>query len=105
MASEFYLPQYFVPITMDDASEEATAEYRNVGDFMHKGCNGTGKDAQEECSRILLDRWKTIWNDFISSGPKIRCDVENYAIRYEVQDWKSFHVHVALWLKSTPEVS
>jgi hypothetical protein len=34
-AREYGLPHYFVTITMDDASENATAEYRTVGDFMH----------------------------------------------------------------------
>jgi hypothetical protein len=105
MAREYGLPHYFVTVTMDDASESATAEYRTVGDFVHNWCNETWKDAPIECSRMLLSRWKTIWNDFILSGSKILGDVEHYAIRYEVQGRQSLHVHIVLWLKSAAEVS
>jgi hypothetical protein len=49
MAREYGLPHFFVTITMDDASENATAEYRTVGDVMHNWCNGTWKEAPIEC--------------------------------------------------------
>jgi hypothetical protein len=105
MAREYGLPHYFVTFTMEAASENATSEYRTVGDCTHSLCHGTWKEARVECSRMILSRWKIIWNDFVLSGPKPVGNVNPYAIGYEVQGRQSLHVHIGLWLKSAAEES
>jgi hypothetical protein len=91
--------QWMMPVNIPQLSIELSQISCIIGATAH------GKDAPVECSRKIFSLWKTIWNDYILSGPQILGAVKHHAVRYEVQGRQSLHVHIVLWLKTQAEVT
>jgi len=96
------LPHFSLTLTADEASALRWTEINDLESLLNAFCNGwTFKEAPVECATHFLRRCKDFLAEHIlrSDGSGILGRVEDYVIRYEVQDRGSLHAHIIIWLE------
>jgi len=104
MVTKFGMPSLFVTLTMDEVSDMRMKEVdyivalQNV--LLPEYANANWQDVPVEMARMFEARFTAWWRRFVmdANGPCVFGKVDNYVIRFEVQDRGSLHAHIMVWV-------